>query len=59
VAVIVGVGGTAAVVGLSMVLHGVIHGPEVKMKASRETIDYKTVSEKLTKYIVNDASLRP
>lgn len=59
VAVAIGVGGTAAVVGLSMALHSVIHGAEVKMKANKETIDYKTVTEKLSKYIVNDASLRP
>lgn len=53
-AVLVGVGGTAAVVGLSMVLHNVIHGAEVKMKASKEKIDYSTVAEKLKKYVVNN-----
>lgn len=52
-ALIVGVGGTVAVVSLSMILHNVIHGPELKMKASKEKIDYKTASEKLSKYIVN------
>lgn len=49
-AMLVGVGGTVAVVSLSMILHNVIHGPEVKMKASKEKINYKTVSEKLNKY---------
>ncbi|MGV3545703.1 MAG: hypothetical protein ACO1N4_01490 [Pedobacter sp.] len=52
VAMLVGVGGTAAVVGLSMVLHDVIHGAEVKMKASKEKIDYNSASQKLSKYVV-------
>lgn len=52
VAMLVGVGGTAAVVGLSMVLHDVIHGAEVKMKASKEKIDYNSVSQKLNKYVI-------
>jgi len=59
VATIVGIGGTAAVVGLGMALHNVIHGPEVKMKASKEKIDYNSVSTKLSKYVVNDISLKP
>lgn len=59
VALLVGVGGTAAVVGLSMALHNVIHGAEVKMKAGKEKIDYNTVSQKLSKYVVNDTSVRP
>ncbi|WP_113636821.1 hypothetical protein [Nubsella zeaxanthinifaciens] len=50
-AILVGVGGTTAVVALSMILHGAIHGAEVKMKADREKIDYSTVSEKLSKYV--------
>lgn len=56
VAVLVGVGGTAAVVGLSMALHNVIHGAEAKMKAKKEKIDYTSVSQKLSKYIVSDNS---
>lgn len=59
VATVVGIGGTAAVVGLSMALHNVIHGPEIKMKASKEKIDYNSVNSKLAKYIVNDVSLKP
>lgn len=59
VAILVGVGGTAAVVGLSMALHNVIHGAEAKMKASREKIDYSTVSQKLSKYVVSDTSAKP
>lgn len=58
VAMLVGVGGTAAVVGLSMVLHNVIHGAEVKMKSTKEKIDFDNVSKKLTPYIVNDAALK-
>lgn len=59
VATVVGIGGTAAVVGLSMALHNVIHGPEVKMKASKEKIDYNSVNSKLAQYIVNDSALKP
>lgn len=59
VALLVGVGGTAAVVGLSMAFHNVIHGAEAKMKASKEKIDYNTVSQKLSKYVVNDTSVKP
>lgn len=50
-AILVGVGGTTAVVALSMILHNAIHGAEVKMKADKEKIDYKSVSAKLGKYV--------
>ncbi len=50
-ALLVGVGGTTAVVALSMILHGAIHGAEVKIRADKEKIDYKSVSAKLGKYV--------
>lgn len=59
VAVLVGIGGTAAVVSLSMILHSVIHGAELKLDAKKEKIDYDNISQKLAKYVVNDASLKP
>jgi len=59
VAVLVGIGGTAAVVSLSMILHNVIHGAEVKIDSKKETIDYNSISQKLSKYIVNDIALKP
>ncbi|WP_343531223.1 hypothetical protein [Pedobacter sp.] len=59
VAILVGVGGTAAVVSLSMILHNVIHGAELKIDAKKEKIDYENMSQKLSKYLVNDASLKP
>lgn len=58
-ATIVGVGGTIAVVGLSMTLHNVFHGAEVKIKASKEKINAATMSQKLSKYIVNDVATKP
>lgn len=59
VAVMVGAGGTAAVTGLSIALHNVIHGAELKIVASEEKIDYQNLSQKLGKYIVNDIALKP
>jgi len=59
VAILVGVGGTAAVVSLSMILHNVIHGAELKIDAKKEKIDYNSMLQKLSKYLVNDASLKP
>lgn len=59
VAVLVGIGGTAAVISLSMILHNVIHGAELKIDAKKETIDYNNISQKLSKYIVNDVALKP
>ncbi|WAC42194.1 hypothetical protein [Pedobacter sp. SL55] len=59
VAVLVGAGGTAAVAGLSIALHNVIHGAELKIDASKEKIDYQNMSQKLSKYIVNDIALKP
>ncbi len=58
-ATIVGVGGTIAVVGLSMTLHNVFHGAEVKINASKEKINATTMSQKLSKYIVDDIALKP
>lgn len=58
-AVLVGIGGTAAVVSLSMILHNVIHGAELKIDAKKETIDYNSISQKLSKYIINDIALKP
>lgn len=59
VATAIAVGGTIAVVGLSMVLHNVIHGAEVSLKAGEDKIDYQTLSEKLNKYILKDSSVKP
>lgn len=59
VAVLVGAGGTAAVAGLSIALHNVIHGAEIKIDADKEKIDYQNMSQKLSKYIFNDIALKP
>lgn len=59
VALMVGAGGTAVVAGLSIALHNVIHGAELKMDANKEKIDYQSISQKLSKYIVNDIALMP
>lgn len=59
VATAIAVGGTVTVVGLSMVLHNVLHGPEVSLKAGKDKMDYLTISEKLGKYILKDASVKP
>ncbi|MNK08656.1 hypothetical protein D3C87_265990 [compost metagenome] len=58
-AMLVGVGGTAVVAGLSIALHNVIHGAELKINASKEKIDYQNLSQKLSKYVVNDIALKP
>lgn len=59
VALLVGAGGTAVVAGLSIALHNVIHGAELKVDARKEKIDYQNISQKLNKYIVNDIALKP
>ncbi len=59
VAVAIAVGGTVTVVGLSLLLHNVIHGAEASMKSSKEKIDYLSVNEKLSKYILKDPSVKP
>ena len=59
VATLIGVGGTISVVALSMVLHNVIHGAEVTLKADKEKIDYQSVNTKLSKYLVKDLSIKP
>lgn len=58
-AMAVGIGGTVGIVALSMALHNVIHGPEIKMEAKKEKIDYNSVNSKLAKYIVTDTALKP
>ena len=59
VAVVIAVGGTATVVGLSLLLHNVIHGPEATLKSSKEKIDYQSVSQKLGNYVLKDQSVKP
>ncbi|SOD17494.1 hypothetical protein [Pedobacter xixiisoli] len=58
-AMLVGIAGTATVAGLSIALHNVLHGAELKINASKEKIDYQNLSQKLGKYIVNDIALKP
>lgn len=58
-AVAIALGGTVAVVGTSMLLHNVIHGPEASLKASRGTIDFQSVNQKLGKFVLKDASIKP
>ncbi len=59
VATAIAVGGTISVVALSMVLHNVIHGAEVTLKANKEEIEYKTVNAKLSKYVFSSSSVKP
>jgi hypothetical protein len=56
---IVGIGGTLAVVTLSALLHNVFHGAEIKMDATKDIIEFPSVSKKLGKYVVTDPSLKP
>lgn len=51
-ALLVGVGGTLGVVGLSMILHNLVHAPEAKLLARKEKINYNSVSQKLTKFVL-------
>ena len=44
---------------LSIALHNLIHGAELKIDASKEKLDYQNISQKLSKYIVNDIALKP
>ncbi len=55
----VGIGATLAVVTLSALLHDTFHGPELKMDAAKDVIEFPSVSRKMSQYIVTEQSLRP